>query len=386
MGILRKARKGMTLEEVTKLLGQLRLPIAMVFTPTNLESEKKKFFNSDTYNPVFQYKIVRNNNADILKKLSLVEEIVDVDPRISDFYIQLISSKKQANDLMQAVGNNESITDISYDRYGKPSSTLFRNACRVLRGKMDGYSVLKAKSVDRGEVLGYEEIEKVLNIVFAQLGLDEWGIEESKNISKNAIKVGIKSKKIFVDPKIERTQYKLRKTIVHEIGTHVLRAVNGQRSGFEALAKPNLSTYLDVEEGLATWNEHNLGLLTDEWLLKKAALVYALYIGEDLTFRQLHNSMLGILPKYGAFNTVYSVKRGLGDTAYSGLYSKDISYFRGFRKVLKKLEKELSLYELLYAGKIDFKQCKWVREGLIPKPKSVPNKERWEEIFKKAGI
>ncbi|HRY22238.1 MAG TPA: DUF1704 domain-containing protein, partial [Candidatus Dojkabacteria bacterium] len=129
MGILNKARKEMTLQEVASLLNDLRLPIALVYTPVNLKSEKKKFFNSDTYNPDFQYKIVKNNNEDILRKLLYVEEIVDVDPRISDFYIQLISSKKEANDLMHAVGNNELVTDISYNRYGKPSPILFRNAC-----------------------------------------------------------------------------------------------------------------------------------------------------------------------------------------------------------------------------------------------------------------
>jgi hypothetical protein len=376
----------MKLEEVTELLNQLRLPTAMVFTPTNLASEKKKFFKSDTYNPVFQYKVVKNNNADILKKLLQVEEIVDVDPRISKFYIQLISSKKEANDLMYAVGNNELVTDISYNRYGKPSAVLFRNACRVLRGRMKNYNVVKSKNIDRGDTLGYDQIEKVFNVVFEELGLEGWGVSESKNISKNSIKVGTKSKKVFVDPKIERSKYKLRKTIVHEVGTHVLRAINGQKSGFEALGKANLPSYLDVEEGLATWNEMKLGLLTDEWLIKKAAMVYALYIGENLSFRQLHNSMLGVLPKYGSFNTVYRIKRGLTDTAYSGLYTKDIAYFRGFRKVLRKLEKDPSVYELLYAGKIDFKQCKWVREGLIPRAKNVPDKETWEKIFKKAGI
>lgn len=386
MAFLNKKKKGMKLQEVTQLLNQLKLPTAMVFTPVNLVSEKKKFFSSDTYNPVFQYKVVKNNNDDIFKKLLHVEEIVDVDPRISDFYIELISSKKQANDLMHAVGNNELVTDISYNRYGKPSATLFRNACRVLRGKMKTYDVVKTRNIDRGDTLDYDEIEKAFKVVFEELGLEGWGVSGSKNIPKNVVKVGIKSKKIFVDPNIERTKYKLRKTIVHEVGTHVFRAINGKKSGFEALGKPNLPTYLDVEEGLSTWNERNLGLLTDEWLIKKAALVYALYIGEDLTFRQLHNSMLGVLPKYGAFNTVYRVKRGLSDTAYSGLYTKDIAYFRGFRKVLRKLEKDPSLHELLYAGKIDFKQCKWVREGLIPKPKNVPDKDRWEEIFKKAGI
>jgi len=386
MGILNKARKEMTLQEVASLLNDLRLPIALVYTPVNLKSEKKKFFNSDTYNPDFQYKIVKNNNEDILRKLLYVEEIVDVDPRISDFYIQLISSKKEANDLMHAVGNNELVTDISYNRYGKPSPILFRNACRVLKGRMSGYNVKKSKSLDKGKILDYKKMEEVFRVVFDELGLEDWGVAESKNISKNSIKVGIKSKKVFVDPNIERTQFKLRKTIVHEVGTHVLRAINGEKTGFDALSKANLASYLDVEEGLATWNEQNLGLLTDRWLVRSAAFTYALYIGEDMSFRELHNALLGILPKYGAFSTAYRIKRGLSDTAYGGLYTKDIVYFRGFRKVLRELGKDPSLYELLYAGKIDFKQTKWVREGLIQKPDQVPTKERWEEIFKKAGI
>jgi hypothetical protein len=386
MGVLNKARKGITLQEVTSLLNDLRLPIAMVFTPVNLKSEKKKFFDSDTYNPDFQYKIVKNNNDDILKKLSYVEEIIDVDPRISDFYVQLISSKKEANELMHAVGDNELVTDISYNRYGKSSAILFRNACRVLRGRMSGYDVKKSKGLDKGKILGYKEIEKVFRVVFDELGLEDWAVAESKNISKNSIKVGIKSKKVFVDPNIERTQFKLRKTIIHEVGTHVLRATNGRKAGFDALSKANLPSYLDVEEGLATWNEQNLGLLTDKWLAKKAALTYALYIGEDMSFRQLYNALLGVLPKYGAFSTTYRVKKGLKDTSYRGLYTKDIVYFRGFRRVMRKLEKDPSLYELLYAGKIDFKQTEWVREGLIPKPDQVPGKEKWQEIFKKAGI
>jgi len=385
MALFSRSKKVMSLAEVTNLLEELRLPTSLVFTPTNLDAEKKKFFNSDTYNPQFQYRIVKNINRDILKKLSLVEEISDVDPRISEFYIKLIESKKEANDLMYAVGDNELVTEISMNRYGKPSSKLFRNACRVLRGKVDAYNLVERKPVER-EILKYDEINKVFEVVFKELGLDGWAVDKSMNIAKNGVKVGVKTKKVLVDPNIQRSKFKLRKTIVHEVGTHVLRANNGLKSGFEALGKPNLPSYLDVEEGLATWNENNLGLLTLDWLRKKAALVYALYIGEDMNFRQLYNCILGILPKYASFDAVYRVKRGLSDTSYGGLYLKDIAYFRGFRRVLNRLEKDVSLYELLYSGKIDFEQCEWVREGLIPKAKDIPTKERWLEIFKKAGI
>ena len=45
--LLFSSKKTMKLVEVTSLLSQLRLPTSLVFTPTNLEVEKKKFFESD---------------------------------------------------------------------------------------------------------------------------------------------------------------------------------------------------------------------------------------------------------------------------------------------------------------------------------------------------
>lgn len=55
----------------------------------------------------------------------------------------------------------------------------------------------------------------------------------------------------------------------------------------------------------------------------------------------------------------------MGDTHDRGIYSKDVVYFRGFRMVRKKLEENPRLYNELYAGKITFKQCEWVEDGLI---------------------
>lgn len=382
----KKDKSAMKLEEVTNLLSQLRIPIGLVFTPTNLDVEKKKFFESDNYEPQFTYRLIKNRNEEIFKKLSSLKEVIDVDPRISEFYLQLIESKKDSSDLMHAVGNNDLVTDISYKKYSKPSPKLFRNAARVLRGKVDAYKLVNMKRVKPEDMLRFDEIKEVFDIVFKELDLDGWSVAKSMNIAKNGAKVGIKTKQVLLDPNIERSKFKLRKTIVHEVGTHVLRSTNGAKSGFDALAKANLPSYLDVEEGLATWNESNMDLLTLRWLKEKAALVWAIYIGEKLTFRELYNCVLGVLPRKSAFDVVYRVKRGLGDTSYPGIYAKDIVYFRGFRKVLRKLRKDPSLYEKLYAGKIDFNQCEWVDEGLIPNAHVVPTKELWKSIFKKAGI
>lgn len=384
MGIFERKKRSMNVEEVSRLLEELRLPTALTFTPLNLEAEKKKFFSSDTYEPYFKYRIVKNDNDKILEKLSKVEEISDVDPRISEFYIDLIESKAQTNQLMLAVGNNQKVTEISKEKFGFPSEKLFRNACRVLRGVTKNYDLVKPPLKDT--VLKYDDIVIVFKKVFEELGLEGWEVAQSANIAKNGMKVGVKRKQILVNPDIQRSKFRLRKSLVHEVGTHVLRSVNGDNTGFPAFSNANITDYLDIEEGLATWNESNMGLLTEKGLKKKAALIYAIKLGEKMSFRELYNCLLASFPRLEAFNTAYRVKRGLSETANPGIYVKDIVYFRGFRKVLKKLQEDPSLYSLLYAGKIDFKQCEWVQDGLLPKAKIVPTKEMWERIFKKVGI
>ena len=386
MGILDKKKKSITLEEVSTKLEKLRLPTALVFTPLNLEVERKKFFNSDIYSPYFKYRIVKNSNEKILQELSKVEEISDIDPRVSQFYVDLIKSKEQTNELMNAVGNNLRVSEISKERFGIPSEKLYRNACRVLRGTFNNYRLIKNPSLKKEPLLDFNDIVNVFDLVFEELGLSDWQVYKSQNMAKNGMKVGIKRKQILVNPEIQKSRFKLKKSIVHEVGTHVLRSINGFNTNFPALGNANLPSYLDIEEGLATYNESDMGLLTETGLKKKAALVYAITNGEQMTFRELYNCLLGIFPKYAAFDLVYRVKRGLADTAKPGIYTKDIVYFRGFRRVKNSLEKDNSLYNKLYSGKISLKQVSWVEEGLIPKAKIVPSKEMWTKIFKKAGL
>ena len=387
MNIFSKAGKQeMKLNEVALLMSKLRLPISFVFTPVNLEEEKEKFLNSDVYEPVFKYRLVKNNNEDILKRLSSLKVITDVDPRISDFYIQLIDSKKVSNDLMNAVGNNELVTENSYKKFGFPSPLLFRNASRVMRGNVQGYNLVKYPVAKEDDILHYERIKEVFNLVFEHFGLNGWEVRASSKIQKNGVKVGVKSKWVLMDSNIGRSKFKLKKTLIHEVGTHVFRSVNGLNTKIDALSKANIPSYLDIEEGLAVWNESDMDFLTLKNLKKEAAFVYAVYIGEQLSFRQLYNSLLAVFSKNTAFNITYRVKRGLGDTNYPGIYTKDIVYFRGFKKVKRALEKDKSLYEKLYAGKIDLKQCEWVDDGLIPRAKIVPSKQEWNELFKKVGI
>jgi len=375
----------LTLEQVTKKLADLRIPLSMVVTPTNLKTEREKFFDSDTYNPQFKYSIVKNKNDDIFKDLLKVQEITDVDPRISDFYIKLIQEKKLASDLMFAVGDNERFTELAIKKYRMPKPSLFRNACLVMKGKTLNYNVLDTSKLKKGEYLYYDDVEKIFNVVFKEFGLEDWGVMKSKNISSNSVKTAIKTKVIFADPEIRKTALEVKKTVVHEL-SHVLRAYNGELTGIMALGKPNLTNYLDVEEGLAMYNEENMGYLKDVDLKERAGAVYAVYVGKDMSFRQLYNVLLGSFTRQKAFKITYLVKRGMGDTSDSGVFVKPVVYFRGFRKIKKRFKTDASLYKKLYAGKISFLQTSWVDEGLIPEAEVVPSEEVFNTAFKTLGI
>lgn len=374
----------MLLDEVSKLLVELRLPTALAITPDNLEAEKSKFLASSIYSPQFKYVKRPNQNEKIFSELKSLVRVSDVDPRISEFYIQLISDKKDADDLMDSIGQNEAFTVMSKRHYKVPTEKLFRNACLVLKRKVKKYQLAE----DRGskENLHFDQIKKAIEIVLAELGLTEWGVKESMNIAKNGLKTGTKGKTIFLDRNIEKTPFLVKKSIVHEVGTHVLRSHNGALSGVPALYNANVKSYLDIEEGLAMYNEEMMGVLDYQNLMKRALMVYGVYVGEKLSFRNLYEVLRGFTKPLDAFDVAYRLKRGLGDTNQPGIYSKDVSYFRGFRRVRQAIEKDQSLYAKLYAGKIDLKKVSWVDEGLIPSAQIVPTKELLEKALVKAGL
>ncbi|MCK9368935.1 flavohemoglobin expression-modulating QEGLA motif protein [Candidatus Dojkabacteria bacterium] len=383
MGIF-NTKKVISLKEVSEKLNMLHIPIALCITPINLKEEKEKFLENDSYNPQFKYKRVGNDNGKILRELENITGINDVDPRISDFYIQLIQDKKEANNLMNAIGDNGRMSELSKDRFGMPSYKLYKSTCLVLKGKTEQYNTVKVKKSSK--FLHKQEVISAFRILFDELNLKDWSAQPSKNIPKNRFRTALKEKMIRFDPDISRSRFGVKKAMIHEVGTHVLRSVNGEFSGYNALAKPNIKSYLEVEEGLALYNEEYFGHLTPDYLKYRALLLYAIYIGEKMSFRELHNILLGFVPKVNAFNIAYRVKRGLSDTSKPGIYSKDLLYFKGFKKVRRMIEEDKSLYKLLYAGKIDFKMTSWVREGLIPMPKILPTKEIFEKAFLKAGI
>jgi hypothetical protein len=382
-----KNPKKLTYKEYWDFMDQIATPHALYLVPTNLEEEKQKFFDSGTYNPQFKYrKSNKKKNFDVLNRLSELEEITDVDPELSKYFIEVISAKKQSAQLLDSIGDDEKFPVISKERFGYPSKYLFYKTGKFLRRRYGDIEISSRSKELKDKKLQYGDVIKIFQKVFEVLGLDDWSIEASKSIASGSFRTAAKTKRVMVDPKIVTNGERIKKTIVHEVMTHALRANNGYSTGYGTFGRPNLVEYLDTEEGLAMFNEEVFGVLRDIDLKRRAAQVYGIYLSDTMSFREVWNAMSSVYPKRNAFDTVLRVKRGMSDTSRPGGYNKDISYLRGFLKVRKFLKDNDLGYKYLYAGKIPLDKLYLVEEGILSRPQVVPSKDAVKSMFRQIGL
>ena len=374
-----------TYAQVNELMSQIATPISLYLVPVNEKEERLKFFDDPSYNPRFMYRKPHKNRG-LFNTLERVQEVSDVDPAISAYIIDTIKDKKQATELFAAIGNDDGFPDISKSRFKVPSYTLFKRACKILRGRFNDISVVETNEKLANKMLDYDELVPIFSSVFSVLGLDGWRLEKSKAISSKGFRTVMKTRRIMVDPQVSVSAEKLRKTIIHEVITHALRGNNGFASGYDVFGKPNVREYLDDEEGLAMLNEERYGVLRAIDVKRRAALVYAVYLGQTLSFRQVFNALCAVYPKQNAYDVVLRVKRGLSDTSLPGGYTRDACYLRGFLRLKKRLLDDEISYRNLYAGKIPLSAVSLVEEGILPRPTVYPTKELIAKVFKETGL
>ncbi|HPN67126.1 MAG TPA: DUF1704 domain-containing protein [bacterium] len=127
-------------------------------------------------------------------------------------------------------------------------------------------------------VLDAKKIKKYFEILLDKLNIDDWEVKITNKGS--AINVDHDKEQILIPKKRKLNRDKLRLLMVHEIGVHVRRRVNGENKALKILGL-GLNNYETAEEGLA-------GICED--LVKKA---------HDITF--------GALLSYLAIGLVYGL-------------------------------------------------------------------------------
>jgi uncharacterized protein (TIGR02421 family) len=149
---------------------------------------------------------------------------------------------------------------------------------------------------------------------------------------------------------------RVRATLAHEIGTHVVTHFNGKRQPFQELYA-GMAGYEPMQEGLAVMGEYLVGELSASRLrLLAGRVVAANMIIEGADFIETFNALSRDygFPNYSAYTVTMRIFRGGG-------YIKDVVYLRGLVRILDYLSKGGEL-ERLYLGKISLEHLHLIEE------------------------
>ncbi len=323
--------------------------------PINLQDEAREFFSSKTYEPKFTYRTF--TRADALRTRLSAVNVAEKTP-----LGQLFRDVKQR--LLLSVKMIESIGKPSFAEtllYGTPSKELVRKAYLLL----DKTPREPVPTKPYAATYMKAEIEKSL----LKYGFTGWHITIKPAVARVAVSP---SKRTIVIRDTAKFSLKGVKCILaHEIGVHVLRAMNGYRQHYEIFGTDAIPGYLQTEEGLAALHEKKAGCLTNNRLRRFAGRVIADSFALKGGFRDVFNELCKFFPPKEAFEMTVRVKRGLKDTSQAGGFIKDHVYFEGKLALEDFIAKGNDL-TLVYAGKIGLEHIGMVEDGTLLPPVYLP--------------
>ncbi|MBW2971699.1 DUF1704 domain-containing protein [Candidatus Woesearchaeota archaeon] len=331
--------------------------------PLNLDEEKEEVFKDPDYNPYFIY---GEPPFDFDK---VQEELHSVDEHDSPLGHVLDKKRELFIDKSEMLRNRGAPKFSVFARkvYGLPSRRVLENSVSFLSLE----SETEQKTVPSN---------KAVHLVRAEVKHYGFDYEVSaKNMSASAM-VLVAKRKIFVKDRFFFSDNFVRRLILHEIGTHVLRAENGREQPFMIFFH-GFPDYLATEEGLAVVNEERFGLLNNENLKNYAARAVAVQMAMSKSFSEIYSYLLGFFNQATAFRLATRAKRGIADTSKPGGCPKDYVYIDGYLKVKDYLAKGGSL-SALYTGKVGVDHVGWMKEvpGLVT-PKYLPKNQSFKSLL-----
>ncbi len=343
-----------SLKEFDEFLAEVSRKISFyLINPTNINEEKEKFLNNPTVNPIFTYndlnpKTIKKKNelSAIFEHPSLIGSILDK-KRIE--YIKKI-------DMLQTIGTEE-FTKHSINVYGIPNNFLIEQAKKLLDVKPE-------KSKPK---MNLDDVKPLFNKAFMAYGF-EWQIKEKYMVASAAVTASKKT--IFLKKDSRFSMDFVKRLIVHEIGTHALRAENGSLQDF-LIFKRGFPGYMGTEEGLAVVNEELAGVLNPFTLKVYAARAIAVNMAMNSSFVEIYNFMRQYFSEKISWRIALRAKRGLADTSKPGGLTKDHLYLDGYFKVKKYIEDGNNIKNL-YVGKIGIDDVEIIKKMDIKKPQFLP--------------
>ncbi|MFA5747980.1 MAG: tyrosine/phenylalanine carboxypeptidase domain-containing protein [Candidatus Absconditabacterales bacterium] len=307
------------------------------------------------YNPQFKYKWPTEERLDENKlQLDQIYEKLKGDTIKSDFKKLFVEKVDELYDRLNLI---KACKKQDFDNILKYNINIFGNFDNELlkTAKEKIFSNINQDKEILGKILSLEEIQKAIEIHLLNKGI--YGVDvvsNYTNLSRISITMG-KKIKINIGKGAIFREKSLESVLAHEIDTHLIRYINGMKSGWE-IFKSGTGYYLQDEEGLAIRNSkketpENYEKMSSykKYYLAKESMNYNFSkIVELSKFLYPERSLEGL------FKTAIKIKKGITDTSKidnGAVFLKNKVYFDGYTKINNRINKGNSV-EKLIKGKL----------------------------------
>ncbi|MDW7690514.1 flavohemoglobin expression-modulating QEGLA motif protein [Flammeovirgaceae bacterium SG7u.111] len=294
--------------------------ILYYINPINIESEKKKFFNSKfKVNPTFKYRSLLIDPFEFKSALYNIQVNQILDPEIRQLYQSCINAYADKVDILSSIGTQKFLYN-SLRYFGEPNAKDLANAQYLM------YSPEPASSKFE-ENLSDKDAEEIFRQTVAEYGF-ECKIETVPNLASKALVLN-STKTVRIKKGAKFSEKSVAALAHHEIGVHMVTTINArlQTLNLMRLGMP-LNTL--TQEGLAVLSEYLSGNVTIKRLKELALRVMAIQLMlQDKDFSQVFAYLVeeGKMDTNAAYYLTARIFRGGG-------FTKDYLYLRGFRNVL----------------------------------------------------
>ncbi len=332
------------------------IPLLKALRPLEASTHLARLRTDCAYEPHFSYAPTELDFPETRERVRAV--------RTDDTPLGTLLGKKKRElllrlDLLESRGNNDAFTHFSTDLYGVPTPDLIGEAERALRHR-DACDLPPREK----DLLSAQKVQKRFAAVLERYGLHDWEVRIKAQLSADCA-VGGRSVFLREDAMFEPVH--VDALIAHEIEAHVLTSENAGHQPYQLL-QVGCAGYLDTQEGLAVYLQNRV--LPDShdkryWAPRGTLGVeYALHHGFRETREYLEE--LGFSPEK-ALRKAWTLKRGMGDTAQPGAFTKDVAYFRGYRDIAAFADSGGDLRRL-YVGRLALNDLPVIESlpGIVP--------------------
>jgi hypothetical protein len=230
---------------------------------------------------------------------------------------------------------------------------------------------------NRQELYQAEDIKQAFELSLNYIGADNWSVIIRPG---GVISVNHEKRTVFIPQSRKLILKNLQGLVVHEIGTHVLRGINGERSNLQLLSI-GLDGYLAAEEGIATLREASIvgGVDLPKWIARHLAIGLALGVdGKKRDFRDIYDFLFRYYlfqkqqgretkesPDDEAWLTTVRTFRGTDCSTPGICFTKDKVYLEGYTRICETANKDPHHMSSWNIGKYDptnVEHCKVIAE------------------------